>query len=131
VTSATAASPPARCGSSELLEALTRIARLEREVASFRAVLAPRARPLDRWDEALLPVLRESSGGRAFTCAAIWEARRRDDGLRAALQAAVLDSPRKLGKLLRRLGGRDVAGLTVERVAQTRTGISWRIVRME
>jgi hypothetical protein len=50
-----------------------------------------------------------------------------DAALGAALLAADLVSPREVGKLLRRLEGRPVAGLRLERSGLERAGIVWRV----
>jgi len=54
-----------------------------------------------------------------------------DERLRAAIIACCGSlSPRKIGKLLRRFEGRDVAGLRVVRTGQVaREGLIWMVVR--
>ena len=108
-----------------------RLDALERQVTTLTALLdAFSARrspgPRDHVDVALVGVLTTSTRGLSFTTAAVWRHRVVDEALAAALRHADIDSPKQLGRLLRRLEGRAVHGIRIARVGADREGIIWR-----
>ena len=108
-----------------------RVDALERDQEALRAtvnaLVAQRAPgPRDHADVALVAVLTTSTRGLSFTTAAVWRHRVVDEALAAALRHADIDSPKQLGRLLRRLEGRAVDGIRIARVGADREGIIWR-----
>jgi len=91
----------------------------------------PHKAALSRDDRALLPVLAATVEDLAFSTREVMErAALFDVELRAALAAAGLINARKLGKWLRTIEGRTIAGLRLERIGVDRDGIIWRVLRV-
>ena len=83
--------------------------------------------PRDQADVRLLTRIAATAGGLAFTAAALFRRRAAGDvTLAEALAACDVTSPKQLGKLLRRLEGRDVGGVVLERLDVGREGVVWR-----
>lgn len=114
-----------------LLELRRRVAALERQVAALEI----RPRRLDRQDHeaaaALLPVIARAIGGAMFTVAELCALAATDEALRAAIRLATgpIDraTGKRLGKMLRRLDGADVAGLAVARHGVEACGAVWSV----
>ncbi len=107
------------------LDALERqVTTLMARVDAFTARRSPG--PRDHADVVLVGVLTTSTRGLSFTTAAVWRHRAVDVALAAALAHADVDSPRQLGRLLRRVEGQDVDGVRLARVGVNREGIIWR-----
>ncbi|MBA3885696.1 MAG: hypothetical protein H0X67_08175 [Acidobacteria bacterium] len=107
-----------------------RIEALEGDMRALRtaldALMAMRSPgPRDRADVALVGALAVSTRGLSYTTAAVWRHRAVDAALADALRAADIDSPRQLGRLLRRSEGRTVDGVRIARVGTDREGIIW------
>jgi hypothetical protein len=102
------------------------------EVQGLRADLnRGRAPSVDSLSDALLPVLAASVADKAFSAREVIQHAALVDGLlRAALAAAGLVNARKLGKWLRAIEGRALAGLRLERIGLDRDGIIWRVWRV-
>ncbi|MBA3884282.1 MAG: hypothetical protein H0X67_00965 [Acidobacteria bacterium] len=100
------------------------VATLTATVAALMALRAPG--PRDRADKALVGALAVSTRGLSFTAAAVWRHRAVDEALADALEQADVDSPRQLGRLLRRVEGRTVDGVRIARVGADREGLIWR-----
>jgi hypothetical protein len=98
------------------------------ELRGLRADLAPR-RPTPRADFGEhLRAISAVVGNRVFSVNELLEFAGLPEGeaLRAALVALVGSlNGRRLGKFMREIEGRDVAGLRVERVGEDRLGIAW------
>ena len=98
----------------------------QRALAAKLDLLLARSGPRDRGDVALVGLIAAISRGLPFTAAALW--RRRvagDEALAAALATADIENTKQLGKLIRRLEGRDVDGVRLVRVGANREGIIW------
>lgn len=108
-----------------LLEA---VLRLEGKVDAL-AVAVDRTGPRDRQRARLVVTMAARVGARSFTAADLLKHARPevDPDLGAALADCLIDSPKQLGRELRRLEGRPIAGFIVERVADGRDGIAWRV----
>ena len=96
---------------------------LRQRVAQLEARLSPG--PRDQADVTLASTIAASACGLPFTAAALWRRRAVDPALTEALVASDVDSPRQLGKLLRRLEGRDIEGVCFARVGINREGLVW------
>ena len=74
----------------------------------------------------LLHAIALATGGRKFTVAELFEHAEVVEPLRDAIVDVVGEiNGRRLGKLLRRLDGRELDGLRVARIGADREGISW------
>ena len=113
-------------GSDALGGVLAAIARIEARLACIEARFGVR----DQADADLLVAVRDASIRLVFTVRAIWLRRQRDAALSDAILAADIDSARQFGKLLARLAGADIQGLTVTRGKDTRDGVLWQITRV-
>lgn len=82
--------------------------------------------PRDQGDVALVGIIAAASRGLTFTSVALWRHREVDPALADALANADLESPRMLGKLLRRVESRDVGGVRILCVGMHRDGKVWR-----
>ena len=80
----------------------------------------------DQGDEHLVGVIAKSTRGLTFTTKAAWAHRTTDPALADALAACDIESPRQLGKLLRRLEGRAVGSVQIVCVGMHRDGKVWR-----
>ena len=67
-------------------------------------------------------------GSAAFTTAGLIECCAIDEELGEALGDL---TPRRLGKLLRKLAGQDFSGLTIEKIGEERDGAIWRIAGLQ
>lgn len=112
-----------------------RIDRLEAEVLRLSAEIAalrPRQRADPEAAAALMPAIIAALGGEPFTSADLRDhaALPGAAALRAAIFAAVgSTSPRKIGKFLCAIEGRDFDGLSVHRLSsKLRPGILWKVV---
>ena len=117
-------------GTSELARLQQQVARLADEQARLRdrvaAIEAGRGLR-DEEDYALVLALVASTRGLDFSAAALWRHASVDPVLADALEAADIDSPRSVGKFLRRVSGHTVAGWRIEQVGTSREGIRWRL----
>jgi hypothetical protein len=111
-------------------ELRAQLAALQQRVGALEARLAPRG-PRDRHDVALVHSIAVSVGGLNFSAAALWRRRAVDPALAAAIRACDLDNAKQLGKLLRRMEGRDVGGLTCVRLGAERDGVVWTLRECE
>lgn len=82
--------------------------------------------PRDRGDEQLVHVIAASTRGLTFTSQALWRHRAADPALADALATADLESPRMIGKWLRRLEGRDLGPVRIVSVGMHRDGKVWQ-----
>jgi hypothetical protein len=82
--------------------------------------------PRDDADEALIRVIASVAGDLPFTAAALWRRRAVNLALASALENSDLDSPKQIGRMLRRCEGCDVDGVRILRVGATREGLVWR-----
>jgi len=102
---------------------------LEQRVAALEARIAAlegRQRAKDERHEAALIAIATSVRHRSFTARSlVVHAVAVDPDLRAALAAAGVDTPRKLGRWLRSLNGRPVASLVVKRIGVGEDGAIW------
>ena len=96
----------------------TRIRALEAELRALRRLAV---------DELVRAMVTTIAGRElAFNAIEVWNhARLLSPGLRCALEAAGMTSPRRLGKLLQQLQGRDVGGLRLERLGEDYLGAVW------
>ena len=79
----------------------------------------------------LVLTLAASVENKAFsTREVIAHATRVEGDLSAALEVAGLSNPRQLGKWLRTIEGRTIAGVRLERIGIDRDGIIWRVWRV-
>jgi hypothetical protein len=69
----------------------------------------------------------EATSGRAFTGRELMRHRTVDPSLSATLAEALIDSPRQLGKALRRIETMEDSGVIVERVRVDHRAIVWRV----
>jgi hypothetical protein len=97
---------------------------LDTKLDALLSRLAPG--PRDRGDEHLMHVIVASTRGLTFTSQALWKHRAADPALAAALANADLESPRMLGKLLRRLESREVGHVRIVCVGMHRAGKVWQ-----
>ena len=97
---------------------------LDAKVDALLARLSPG--PRDRGDEQLVHVIAASTRGLTFTSQALWRHRAADPALADALATADLESPRMLGKWLRRLEGRAVGPVRIVGVGMHRDGKVWQ-----
>jgi hypothetical protein len=82
--------------------------------------------PRDQGDVALVGIIATVARGLPFTAAALWRRRVAGDAaLAEAFATCDIENPKQLGKLLRRLEGRDVDGIRLCRVGTNREGIVW------
>src|SRR5687767_1868117 len=103
------------------------------ELKGLRADLAISRTPLtDRQKLAnLLHVIAETVGDNLFTCSDLLLRipAPNDAAMRAAiLQAVGVESPRRIGKLLKRYEGLEAGGFRIIRVGQERDGVLWQVV---
>lgn len=102
------------------------------ELRQIRVALQPRSRPNDAAVSALLHEIVVAVADHAFTASDLLQRipTPDDERLRSAIVAACGSlSPRKIGHLLRRYEGRDLAGLRVVRTEKVaREGTIWQIV---
>lgn len=98
------------------------------ELRAIRAAIAPGPHaPLEPGAEALVLAISAHAGDLLFCARELVEHSR----LRAAIVAAVGElNSRRLGRLLRRLEGREIAGVRIERVGEDRDGVAWRVSRV-
>ena len=82
--------------------------------------------PRDQGDEQLVHVIAASTRGLTFTSQALWRHRAADPALADALATADLESPRMIGKWLRRLEGRAVGPVRIVCVGLHRAGKVWQ-----
>jgi hypothetical protein len=110
-------------------EGLELLREIRDEVRALRADLAPRRRPPTRADLGKhLRAIAALVGDNLFSVSELLEHAAIPEGeaLRAAIMALVGElNGRKLGKLLRDIEGREIAGLRVERVGEDRLGAAW------
>jgi hypothetical protein len=109
------------------------VSRAEHDALQARVAVLERllARGLGPADTELVAALYAAIGSASFTTASLWRhGAERDEDLLATLGAMLIDSPRQLGKRLRRCEGLDADGVMVQRVAESRDGIVWRLVRV-
>jgi hypothetical protein len=98
---------------------------LDAKVDVLLARLAPG--PRDGGDVALGGIIATVSRGLPITAAALWRRRIAGDlALAEALATCDIENPKQLGKLLRRLEGRDMSGVRLCRVGENREGIVWQ-----
>jgi hypothetical protein len=105
-----------------------RVEALEARVRELERRLAPHG-PRDATDEALVRVIASVAGDLPFTAAALWRRRAVDRALASALENCDLDSPKQIGKAVRRCEGRNVGGIVMQRVGANREGIIWRVLQ--
>jgi hypothetical protein len=106
----------------DAIAVLARLAALERRVAALES-----SRGTNRAGVELVPVIAAAVGERAFSAAELVAHSAVDPDLRAALAAANLTSPRRLGWALRRLDGRVIHGLRLAQIGSDRAGRVWCI----
>lgn len=117
------------------------VAALRAELAAERAqrqalarrldALEVRQRPRDRADVRVLAALARVLVGTRFTAREVCTLADTVPGLREALDmAAVADSPRALGRLLRRCAGVPFDGWLLQCVGTDRDGLVWRVSRV-
>ena len=75
---------------------------------------------------ALVGVIAAVSRGLPITAAALWRRRATANALAEALATCDIENPKQLGKLLKRVGERNVGGIYLDRVGINREGIVWR-----
>jgi hypothetical protein len=97
---------------------------LDAKVDALLALLSPG--PCDRGDEQLVQVIAASTHGLTFTSQALWCHRAADPALADALATADLESPRTLGKWLRRVEGCAVGPVRIVGVGMHRDGKVWQ-----
>jgi hypothetical protein len=99
------------------------------EVAAIRRLLEGRRGPTAPGpdDEVLVHALARAFGAEALAVKDVLQRAAVDDDLRVALGHT---TGRKLGKRLRRLAGRDVAGLCVVKIGDSRDGAVLRVLRV-
>ncbi len=105
---------------------------LERETEILAQLRAVQRASEDPGIAALLHAVIAACGALPFTAADLLEHAALSDrvALAEALATCGANSPRKLGKLLRRIEGAEFDGLVVQRVAEGRDGIVWRIASL-
>jgi hypothetical protein len=109
-------------------EGLELLREIRDEVRGLRADLAPRRSPTRADHGKHLRAISAVVGARVFSVAELIEHGMIVEGeaVRAAIVALVGElNGRKLGKLLRDIEGREIAGLRVERVGEDSRGIIW------
>jgi hypothetical protein len=107
--------------------------RLELETLKARVTRLEGAR--DRRDErraaALLTAIADAVGDHVFTTAElVAHAQTASPPLAAVLARAGLSTPMQIGKRLRRVCGRDVDGLRLERLGVAHGGVQWVVVKV-
>lgn len=83
--------------------------------------------PRDAADVALLVAIAEAIGDRTFTAAQLVTHSHASSVLRDALEAADITNARDLGWVCRRVEGRPLSGLVLERDGDARAGVLWRV----
>lgn len=109
-----------------------RVAVLEAELEAVKqqlVALQP-STALGPAEEALIDVLGVQTGAELFSARDVFDAQRLYPKLHEALEAAWIDSPRQLGKLLKKCAVRTVTGWRVLRGDGCRAGAQWRILRV-
>jgi predicted transcriptional regulator len=85
-----------------------------------------RSRPRDADDERVMMALTASIGTTKFTTAEVVQhAKTVAPELREALAAADCETPRALGRLFRRIEGRDIKGVMLMCLGEDRSGLVW------
>jgi hypothetical protein len=102
-----------------------RLDRIERMIARVLEIFEQRSRPRDADDMRVLIALASFVGDRRFSAAEVIRHARLAPGLAAALEQADCESPRCLGRLFRRVEGRNVQGVMLRREGEDRRGIVW------
>ena len=80
----------------------------------------------------IAPAIYASVNDQLFMCSQLLQFARDDDDLLAALDAALGQdggTGRRLGQLLARCAGVALEGFRIERIAEERLGLLWRVVR--
>jgi hypothetical protein len=116
-------------------ETINILRQLVAEVRGLRADLARQHTGDLGGDDAqtanLLSAIGEAVGDRLFTsCELLEHAKVIAGPLCAVLDALNVATPRRLGKCLSRIEGRECAGLAVQRVGTDADGIIWKVVSM-
>ena len=109
---------------------LAALGELRAEVAALRRVVEGRS---DRPEiGALLSKIHDAVGERGFTGAELIDYAEVSNAtaLLHAIVAACGTNPRRLGRLFRRIEGKEIAGLVVRRVDDSRAGIVWKVARV-
>ena len=114
---------------------ITLLRQLVAEVRGLRADLARQHVGEQGGDDVrtanLLSGIADAIGDRLFTSAELLEHAKVIAGpLPAVLDALNVATPRRLGKCLGRIEGRECAGLAVQRVGTDVDGIIWKVVSM-
>jgi hypothetical protein len=102
------------------------------ELRAIRLVLdQQRARPRDDDDRRVLLALVASGGLMSrFSAREVVAHARHVPELAQALEAADAETPRAVGRLLRRVEGRVISGVRLERCGEDRGGLVWRVSRV-
>ena len=106
------------------------VAEQARQRATLAAILALLERgrgARDAADVALLVSIAEAIGNRPFTSAQLMAHADANPALREALIGADITTGQELGCVLRRFEGLTLAGVRVERVADQRAGVVWKV----
>jgi hypothetical protein len=105
-------------------ELLTEIRDLLKQLVDQSSARAPR----DAQEAALVTAVFEVVGESAtFTSGEVFEHARLDEALAEALLKADVDNAIQLGRILARLAGQSVAGVTLSREGTSRDGVRWRL----
>jgi hypothetical protein len=95
------------------------------ELRAIRQLLENRARPRDADDLRVLTVLAACIGSVPFSAREVLRHAQVKPELSAALAAADCDTPRAIGRLLRRMERRTVDGVELVCVGSDRFGLTW------
>lgn len=97
------------------------------ELRLIRQVLERRSRPRDEDDLRVFHAMAVNQDVRStrFSAADVIRHALVARALRDALTAADCENPRSLGRLFRRIEGREIDGLTLVRVGEDRHGLVW------
>ena len=92
------------------------------ELHAIRSLLERRQVPRAEQHVALVAAIAQAAGGAAFTVAELLAAREVAPALREAING---QSGRQLGRLLRRIEGRELGGFAIERCGEDSNGVIW------
>lgn len=118
---------PSRATALQVDEHAALLGQILDELRLIRQALVRRSRPRDEDDVRVFHAMAENKDVRStrFSAAEVIRHALVAKALREALAAADCESPRSLGRLFRRIEGREIDGLMLVRVGEDRQGLVW------